>query len=267
MHQMTSAELTTRWTRWAKQTVADNSDPRRCSVSFCAERDSTAFDRMLWPGYIGESYSEGRVLLVGGVHNAGQLRTNEMVALADFAEKWAVDELSDNDTPYVDLIRQSYLTSAQRIWIRERQVWGLLDDIVEKLGLSWKQIAFTNWNKCKSPTTGLPGTKDEQKKEQARLYLAHIDAPEAILKRLPITELEPVALFICCGIASVVDSIRTANLQTRIVRVFDQPSVFNRFAPPSKFPKKQDYPAWLDEDTQRYKLIAENGFEKPFPLN
>ena len=244
-----------RWATWARAQLINERNLRRCEV--CAKDDQSPFDRVLWPGYIGERYSEGRVLIVGAVHNAGQLRTREMEHLATYAERWSRDGDVTKPNEYLSLVRESYLTSARRDWIKPNQVWGLLDDLIKKLKVTWEQVAFTNWSKCKSLTSNVPGaTNAERKKEQDRRYLAHIGAVRDIHHRLPIEELRPNALFICCGLKSVVDEVRAADLDIPIIRVFDQPRATNRFAPKSKFPSIAPYHQWLHDDVKMYEEMV-----------
>lgn len=240
-----------KWASWARMQLTTDGELRRCQV--CPQDGESPFDRVLWPGYIGERYAEGRVLIVGAVHNAGQLRTREMEHLAGYAEQWSRDGDVDKPDEYLQVVRNSYLTSARRDWIRPNQVWGLLDQLVKKLNLSWEQVAFTNWSKCKSETSNLPGeTKEERTKEKDRRYLAHIGVSKEMSHRLPIEELLPNALFVCCGLSSVVAQIKTANFDIPIIRVFDQPTSRNRFLPPSKFPTKTPYAQWLRDDATSF---------------
>jgi hypothetical protein len=202
---------------------------------------------VLWPGYIGERYSEGLVLLVGAVHNAEELRTPEMEELAKFAKVWGLGR-SKSDSEYLNLLRAAYLKSARREWIPKGQVWRHFQTLVDKLDLCWDRVAFTNWNKCKSPTHSII---HDQKRNA--LYNKHISEPQEILERLPIRELCPVAVFVCCGNRTVVCELRNACLGSRITRVYNQRGW------KSKHPTDQPYRKWLDDDAQAYRTAMSSG--------
>lgn len=226
------------WLQWARSVLV--SGP--CKA--CTTNDGTIFDQVLWPGYIGKRYSKGLVLLVGAVHNAKQLQTQEMEQLAEFAKSWVTERSSQSDHDYLEKLRSAYLTSARRKWIRDGQVWGVFRDIKNALGLSWEHVAFTNWNKCKTPAGG-------------GLYNKHINVYQDVFERLPITELRPSMVFICCGDrAAVVNKIKNAPLQNCHIRIFNQPTTRKTATNSplqSKFPDHQQYPKWRDDDASVYK--------------
>jgi hypothetical protein len=232
------ALLEARWIGWARRVLARDGELRRCAV--CTETGSTPFDQVLWPGYIGARYSEGLVVIVGAVHNAEELQTREMENLAKFAKDWALGKLS-SDREYLDCLRAAYLTSAKCSWIRTGQVWKHFQTLLNKLGLCWEQVAFTNWNKCKSRTS-----IDPQKR--SALYNKHISASEDLFERLPIKELSPLVVFICCGNRTVVREVRKHPLQTPIIRVYNQRGFR------SKYRGDELYQKWLDADARAYRI-------------
>jgi hypothetical protein len=82
------ADYESAWIAWARSVVSGDGALRVCEI--CQTRGDTPFDRILWPGFIGERYADGGVLFVGAMHNAKQLRTPEMEELAEFVEHWAM---------------------------------------------------------------------------------------------------------------------------------------------------------------------------------
>ncbi len=101
-----------------------------------------------WPGYLGSRYKRGRVLLVGAIHNAGQLFTPEIVALESQVEKWMnASRSTDSNRQYLTAVQSAYLASSRR-WACNGNVWKRFDELLCYLGIDIEQVAFTNLAKC-----------------------------------------------------------------------------------------------------------------------
>jgi hypothetical protein len=97
-----------------------------------------------WPGYLGARYEDGRVLIVGAVHNAEALFTPEIKKLAAIACDWRRGAVSDER--YLSTVRWAYEHS-RTTW-EQNTVWRNLRTLREKLGIDFDQTAFTNLAKC-----------------------------------------------------------------------------------------------------------------------
>lgn len=86
------------WLGWARKVIRSNGVQNRFNV--CTQRRTKAFERVLWPGYIGKNYRPGGMLLVGAVHNREEFETHPIVQLASLAEKWARDAGTCSDEQY-----------------------------------------------------------------------------------------------------------------------------------------------------------------------
>jgi hypothetical protein len=97
-----------------------------------------------WPGYLGARYEEGRVLIVGAVHNAAELFTPDIGQLAAMGCDWRRGAVSDER--YLSAIRWAYERS-KTTW-EKNTVWRNLRNLREELGIDFDQTAFTNLAKC-----------------------------------------------------------------------------------------------------------------------
>lgn len=232
------------WLAWAREVIRTNGTQNRCRV--CKNEATTAFERVLWPGYIGENYRVGGMLLVGAVHNREEFETKPISRLAAFAERWARGSERHPDDEYLRMLRAAYLESATkpisktgRSWT-DGTVWRAFDALRKDAGLQWSDVAFTNWSKCASPTQSVNAVRN-------RLYREHIWDDVPVLQRLPIKELRPGAVFVICGDAKVVSAIRKSKLNVPIVRVFVQ------YGYKSKFPDERRWHEWLPDDIAEFR--------------
>jgi len=100
-----------------------------------------------WPGYLGPHYQDGRVLIVGAVHNGAELFTPEIEKLARIARDWRRGAVSDEY--YLSAVRWAYEQS-RTTW-EKNTVWRNLRILREELGINFQQTAFTNLAKCLLP--------------------------------------------------------------------------------------------------------------------
>jgi hypothetical protein len=104
-----------------------------------------------WPGYLGSRYDEGRVFLVGAIHNADQLFTPEIVELESQVARWMnAPRTPQSDRRYLTSVRAAYLASSRR-WALKGNVWKRFNKLLGYLGIDMDQVAFTNLAKCFCP--------------------------------------------------------------------------------------------------------------------
>lgn len=111
-----------------------------------------------WPGYLGRDWNPNRgVLCVGAVHREPSLeseagdpigaRTN--AELIQFARRWLhVGRSPESDRAYLDSLRNTY-EEALPSWSRWKRHFRTL--VEDHLGLTVKEIAWTNLAKCRVP--------------------------------------------------------------------------------------------------------------------
>ncbi len=133
---MTDVEV--KWLLYARRLLTAGPELCQCSSLVRMPR---------WPGFLGEKYHEGRVLLVGSVHFTSKLFTPEIKALIPIATDWAAGgNVTDED--YLRATRMAYSASFSQ-W--SGQVWDRFAKIVKALGLDWQHVSFTNLAKCHMP--------------------------------------------------------------------------------------------------------------------
>lgn len=221
-------ELERRWCEYARR-VHQRSAGCPCDV-----------DDAAWPGFMGENYAVGRVLIVGSIHNAPVLRASGIYDVVPHVERWFHSEAPD-DRGYLRTLRAAYLAAIPN-WKRYvnadgRQVtgavWTNISKVVSKLGLTFADVAFTNLAKC-----GLP-TKTSWPKERLRIEAHERCTPLSGLIR----DIEPHYVLI----AKEVDGIR------EIVRIEPREQTLVRWCHNLNFTsasRKRD--VWLAEDAKWY---------------
>lgn len=109
-----------------------------------------------WPGFVGENYTNGRLLIVGAIHNSRALLTAEMLTLQQMARSWAVHPRSDQgDAHFLSEVRSAYPKS-MKAWIDQGdgkvgRVWANISRVLGIFGLEMTEVAFTNLAKCAAP--------------------------------------------------------------------------------------------------------------------
>lgn len=215
------------WLEWAKPILG-----RTCCVSTPAS-NAPLHERILWPGYVGSTYERGRVLFVGAVHNAGQLYTEPIIDLARAANDWITSDRKENGRNYAREARSAYIKSAQT-WARRGMVWRSFKTILSDLELRWQDVAFCNAAKCCTPV--------------GQGYKERVDGCHgSSLERLPIKELDPVAVFVCCG------RLQCWGMELaacgRMVRIYNQRNYLSRW------PTQDKWQIWRAADKKRYHQI------------
>jgi hypothetical protein len=202
MPQRPQADYDKAWLTYARGVLGDGA--LRTCCQFPVPPDDPLHDRILWPGYLGSNYAKARVLFVGAMHNAGELFTPEIIALAGEASQWTKSPDSPaNSARYLEAVREAYLTSIST-WTRGA-VWGRFNRIRKKLNLDWSEIAFTNLAKCAE-------ISDAGDSESKKRYTKRINGCEgSLLTRMPLRELQPLAVFVACDIASVRDTLAESS--------------------------------------------------------
>ena len=112
-----------------------------------------------WPGYLGQEYAVGRVLLVGAIHNAPVLRSSGIFEIAPDVEAFVKASPGDPQR-YLDVVREAYVKAIPRwkTYVNEKgqriteTVWKRLLLLVDAFGIPLTQIAFTNLAKCALPS-------------------------------------------------------------------------------------------------------------------
>jgi hypothetical protein len=223
------------WLAYARHTIT--SGERSC---LCP-----AQDRLIrWPGYLGERYDTGRVLLVGAIHNTARLFTEQISALEPIARNWAQSpEAAKRDAAYLHALRQAYRASIPQwqSWVVDGRtvrgtVWSRFQDIIDALGANWDQVAFTNLAKCHTPVQSIDGP---------RIVSCASSFPIASL----VSILQPSAVF-------VAKDARAVNASTPI-----PPQVgclvrrYNNMTGVSGGRKMRD---WLPEDVALYRMALES---------
>jgi len=249
------------WLRYARRVLFEHGQGGLRTCCLGAGTELPPHERVLWPGYLGARYGEGRVLLVGAVHNASELNTEPIRALAEKAVEWQSDPLSDDlSREYLEAARSGYIKSAtQKLSVTGKSwadggVWGAFATLLETLKLAkggklktypapWELVAFTNLAKCATPS-GVG-------------YTARVNhCNGSLLDRLPIRELKPLALFVSCGPASIAHEFERAGIDVPIVRVFEQRSRRSKFPIESK--ESDSWDSWRGRDAKRYLDLRAN---------
>ena len=164
---LTQRACNSAWLSYARGVLG--SHPLRRCCQFPAALGEALHDRILWPGYIGSNYAKGRVFFVGAMHNAGELFTPEITALAGEAARWAASPQSSGaDERYLRMVQDAYLASIPR-WTKGA-VWGRFDRVRTSLNLTWRDIAFTNVAKCAEISASNDG--DSKKRYTKRITRA-----------------------------------------------------------------------------------------------
>lgn len=128
-----------------------------------------------WPGYMGTRYPDSRVLLVGAVHHAKVLNASGLLSIVPDLKKWSASPRTRAlDQSYLSVVEKAYLEAIPR-WIRWTEpngasrrgaVWSNFKKILDALGLSFEDVAFTNLAKCALPA----GTKQSEETRRIRAH-------------------------------------------------------------------------------------------------
>jgi hypothetical protein len=179
-------------------------------------------DDIQWPGYLGAKYAEGRLLLVGAIHNAPVLEASGLSSIATFARTWAFTEPNDEgDETYLKTVRGAYLAAIPqwKQWHNDNghlvtgTVWTNFKKIVDRLELSFEHVAFTNLAKCALPA----GTKPSVEFQRIRRHesVTSISSLIAMLKpRLVIIAKDSRTVNRLVNVSSSLSRIRRCNNRT-----------------------------------------------------
>jgi hypothetical protein len=125
----------------------------------CKPGDAT----LRYPGYFGKHYENGRILLIGAVHNGNALFTESFRSVEDATSVWrstARLPSPDSDDNYLDRLRSGY-GAAMPAWGPLRRFGNVLE--VLNLGLS--SAVYMNVAKCwsypRKPSTIGAGKQDD----------------------------------------------------------------------------------------------------------
>lgn len=138
-------EIESRWLDYARNVLESR------PLNECCERGAIRPGRIVrWPGYLGSRYEEGRVLLVGAIHNENKLFTPQIEALEAEVKTWLSSGRSDaSDARYLRAQREAYEQSFGH-WTG--QVWNNFRKLIrDYFTLELCQTAFTNLAKCYLP--------------------------------------------------------------------------------------------------------------------
>jgi hypothetical protein len=127
-----------------------------------------------WPGYMGTGYAKSRVLLVGAIHHAKVLNRSSLPSIAPYLKAWgATPRTKACDVEARDRMEKAYLKAIPHFirWIepngaRVGRVWLNFEKILNALGLSFADVAFTNLAKCALPA----GTKLSEETRRIRSH-------------------------------------------------------------------------------------------------
>jgi len=190
------------WLVYARGVLGDGVLRSCCQFPVAADRPLRK--RVLWPGYIGVNYAKGRVLFVGAMHNAGELFTSEIGALAEVAAQWIRSAAtSTTNAHHLEEVRRAYLASIPR-WTKGA-VWGRFDRIRRRLNLTWEDIAFTNIAKCAEISDA--NDRDSKKRYNKRIT----KCTGSFFDRVPLAELQPLAIFVACDNATVRGALEASH--------------------------------------------------------
>jgi hypothetical protein len=201
-------------------------------------------DDAAWPGFIGENYSVGRVLIVGSIHNAPVLRASGIYNVLPYAKRWVAADAGD-DSRYLRVVRAAYADAIPH-WIRyvndngryvAGAVWTNIAKVVGSLGLTLSDIAFTNLAKC-----GLP-TKTSWRLERLRIEAHEQHTP---LSRL-IRDIEPQYVLIAKEVSGITEIVRLEPRELTLVRWCHNLNF-------TSAGRKRD--VWLAEDVEWYAGIG-----------
>jgi hypothetical protein len=171
---------------------------------------------------MGTGYPNSRVLLVGAIHHAKVLNASGVLSIVPAVKAWGANlrtEAPDTvarDRSYLLVVEKAYLDAIPR-WIRWTEpsgairigaVWSNFEKILNKLGLSFADVAFTNLAKCALPS----GTRQSVETHRIR---AHERAwPLAKL----IDRIDPLYVIIAKDNKVVNQIVRLPTTDQRIIR-------------------------------------------------
>lgn len=195
-----------KWLDYAHATVAE----RRTTGCAC-DAD------VAWPGYMGTRYPDGRVLLVGAIHHAKVLNASGLLSIVPEVKAWGASHRTEAlDRKYLSVVEKAYLDAIPGFirWkepsgaSRRGAVWSNFKKILDALGLSFEDVAFTNLAKCALPA----GTKQS---EETRRIRAHERARRL---RTLIDKIDPLYVVIAKDNKAVNRIVRIPTSDRRIVR-------------------------------------------------
>ncbi len=203
-----------------------------------------------WPGYMGTRYPDRRVLLVGAIHHAKVLNASGLLSIVPCVKAWAANRTKACDAEALD---RSYLSVVEKAYLeaipgficwkepsgasRRGAVWSNFEKILDALGLSFEDVAFTNLAKCALPA----GTRQS---EETRRIRAHECAWP--LARL-IDKIDPLYVVIAKD-NKVVNRIVGIPTSDRIRRCHNRTFVASGVR----------LSEWLPKDATRYKKLIAN---------
>ena len=201
-----------------------------------------------WPGYMGTGYPNSRVLLVGAIHHAKVLNQSGLLSIVPALKEWGASPRTKAcdacDVEALNRVEKAYLEAIPRFirWkapngaIRVGAVWSNFEKILNALGLSFADVAFTNLAKCALPA----GT--EQSEETRRIRFHESSAwPLAKL----IDKIDPLYVVIAKDKEVVNAIIRIPTSDQRIRRCNNRTFVSSG----------RLLSEWLPDDARRYAVL------------
>jgi len=198
-----------------------------------------------WPGYMGTGYPNSRVLLVGAIHHAKVLNRSGLLSIVPDLKAWGANPRTKAcDVEALGRVEKAYVEAIPR-WIRWKEpngairvgaVWSNFEKILNALGLSFADVAFTNLAKCALPA----GTK--QSEETRRIRFHERAWPLAKL----IDKIDPLYVVIAKDNKVVNRIVRIPTSDRRIIR---------RCCNLTFVSSGRRLSGWLPDDARRYAVL------------
>lgn len=107
-------------------------------------------DELRWPGYLGENYSRGRLMLVANIHrnfDSGGAKVSGLARrLVENANQWKGGRSEKSDARYLAELRECYVQGLQ-LWDVGRRFRKFVENHV---GMDLTHVAYLNVAKCQS---------------------------------------------------------------------------------------------------------------------
>jgi hypothetical protein len=203
-----------------------------------------------WPGYMGTGYPNSRVLLVGAIHHAKVLNASGVLSIVPAVKAWGASprkkacDMEARDRSYLSVVEKAYLDAIPR-WIRWTEpdgairigaVWSNFEKILNTLGLSFEDVAFTNLAKCALPAGTKQGVETRRIRAHERAW------PLAKL----IDKIDPLYVIIAKDNKVVTPIVRIPTSDQRIIR---------RCSNLTFVSSGRRLSEWLPEDATRYDVL------------
>ena len=120
-------------------------------VETCVRSGGIGIDnqKLRWPGYMGDGYTEGGLLFVGNIHrdfDSGKVKSGLAEKLSNGSIAWVNKGRSEeSDNSYMQNNRSCYLEGFAG-W----RIGAFFKKLLTQVDMEWNEVAYTNGAKCQS---------------------------------------------------------------------------------------------------------------------